>query len=73
MNLQRFADRVAVVTGGASPIGFGIAERLAVEGAHVVLGDFDSERLTTAGAKLEATVPGRFHTVLVPRQATFCR
>ncbi|MFF3572720.1 SDR family oxidoreductase [Nocardia jiangxiensis] len=64
MNLQRFADRVAVVTGGASPIGFGIAERLAAEGAHVVLGDFDSDRLAAAGEKLEATAPGRVDTVL---------
>ncbi|WP_216892865.1 SDR family NAD(P)-dependent oxidoreductase [Nocardia alni] len=64
MSLRRFTDRVAVVTGGASPIGFGIAERLAAEGAHVVLGDVDSERLAEAGEKLEATAPGRVHAVL---------
>jgi 2,3-dihydroxy-2,3-dihydro-p-cumate dehydrogenase len=64
MTGHRFAGRVAVVTGGASPIGFGIAERLAAEGAQLVLGDFDRARLETVGAKLEADYPGLVHTVL---------
>ena len=36
---RRLAGRIAVVTGGAQGIGLGIAERLAEEGAHVVLAD----------------------------------
>lgn len=60
MSAGRFADQVAVVTGGASPIGFGIAERLAAEGARVVLGDVDAERLAAARTRLDA---GRVRTV----------
>ncbi|WP_327657163.1 SDR family oxidoreductase [Streptomyces sp. NBC_00483] len=64
MSAERFAGRVAVVTGGASPIGFGIASRLAADGAAVVLGDFDRERLECLGAELAAEAPGRVHTML---------
>jgi 2,3-dihydroxy-2,3-dihydro-p-cumate dehydrogenase len=65
MIAERFTERVAVVTGGASPIGFAIAERLAAEGAHLVLGDVDAGRLATLGAELTARTPGRrVHTVL---------
>jgi NAD(P)-dependent dehydrogenase (short-subunit alcohol dehydrogenase family) len=46
----RFRDRVAVVTGAAAGIGAATAERLAQEGAHVVVADVDDER----GSKLAA-------------------
>jgi NAD(P)-dependent dehydrogenase (short-subunit alcohol dehydrogenase family) len=36
--------RVAVVTGGAQGIGFGIARRFAEEGAHVVIADSQDQR-----------------------------
>ncbi len=39
MDKQRFSGRTAVVTGGASGIGRGIAERLLAEGAQVSLWD----------------------------------
>lgn len=39
--VSRFADRVAVVTGGAGGMGSAIADRLAAEGATVVLVDRD--------------------------------
>jgi NAD(P)-dependent dehydrogenase (short-subunit alcohol dehydrogenase family) len=38
---NRLHDRVAVVTGGASGIGLAAAQRLAAEGAKVVVGDLD--------------------------------
>jgi len=49
--VERFANRVVVVTGGVSGIGAGIAARLAAEGAHVSLWDRDAATL----AKVEAT------------------
>jgi len=39
--MQDYRDKVAVVTGGASGIGLGIARALAVEGAGIVVGDID--------------------------------
>ena len=49
---SRFKGRNAVVTGGASGIGFGVAQRLAAEGAQVWLWDRDAERLKEAATKL---------------------
>ena len=34
-----FSDRVAVITGGASGIGLGLASKLAEEGMKIVLAD----------------------------------
>lgn len=49
------ADRVAVVTGGASGIGFAVAERLGQAGMRVVLADLPGEALEHACERLEAT------------------
>src|SRR5579872_6797899 len=53
---QRFAGRTAIVTGGVSGIGAGIAERLVTEGAHVSLWDHDAAALARADAPHKATV-----------------
>ena len=54
---MRFADKRAVVTGGASGIGRATALRLVQEGAEVWIGDIDVE----AGRDLAATSNGRIH------------
>jgi NAD(P)-dependent dehydrogenase (short-subunit alcohol dehydrogenase family) len=48
----RYAGKVAVVTGGASGIGEAICRRLLAEGAAVVAGDINSERLDSLAAEL---------------------
>jgi 3-oxoacyl-[acyl-carrier protein] reductase len=49
---DRFAGKRAVVTGGASGIGFGVAGRLIAEGASVALWDRDQAALDRAVADL---------------------
>ncbi|AEG50877.1 short-chain dehydrogenase/reductase SDR [Sphingobium chlorophenolicum L-1] len=46
--MKNFSNRVAVVTGGASGIGFGLAERFLAEGMKVVLGDIEAAALDKA-------------------------
>ncbi len=47
-----WTDRVAVVTGAANGIGFGIAQRFHDEGLRVVLADYDADALDAAVASL---------------------
>jgi NAD(P)-dependent dehydrogenase (short-subunit alcohol dehydrogenase family) len=53
-NGQRLKGRVAVVTGGAQGIGFGIASRLAEEGATLVIADIKEREANEAAARLAA-------------------
>ena len=52
MNQLDFSNRAAVVTGGATGIGFAIAQRLAASGARVALWDRDAAKLAQAQAEL---------------------
>jgi NAD(P)-dependent dehydrogenase (short-subunit alcohol dehydrogenase family) len=49
---ERFAGQTAVVTGGGSGIGLGVAKRLKAEGARVMLWDVSAENLAKAAAEL---------------------
>jgi len=53
--LDRFSEKVAIVTGAAGGIGAAIARRLADEGAQVVLADFDEARLEQAVREMDDT------------------
>ncbi len=52
--MKDFTGKVAVVTGAASGIGRGLAERFAAEGMKVVLADVEQEALAKAKAEMKA-------------------
>ncbi|WP_067819209.1 SDR family NAD(P)-dependent oxidoreductase [Actinomadura kijaniata] len=61
--MNRFADRVALVTGGGSGMGLATARRLLAEGAHVIITGRDAARLDAAAKDLDGgdrvlAVPG---------------
>jgi NAD(P)-dependent dehydrogenase (short-subunit alcohol dehydrogenase family) len=51
----RVAGKVAIVTGAAQGIGYGIAAMLVGEGARVIIGDIQRERGEAAAAAIRAT------------------
>lgn len=51
---ERLLGKVAIVTGAAQGIGYGIAAMLAREGARVVIGDIHAERGEAAAAAIRA-------------------
>lgn len=59
MGVMQLAGATAVVTGAASGIGEGIAQRLLEQGASVVLGDLDAARLEATASRLVADHVGR--------------
>jgi len=52
--MQNFKDKVAVITGAASGIGLGIAERCVQEGMRIVLADVEDTALHQAESDLRA-------------------
>ena len=62
--MQRFENRVAIVTGAAGGIGLATAQRLASEGARLVLADLDETRLKAAvQSALQAGAPDAWPSV----------
>jgi NAD(P)-dependent dehydrogenase (short-subunit alcohol dehydrogenase family) len=51
---QSAAEKVSIVTGGASGIGLGISQRLARDGAKVAIFDLDGDAAAEQAAKLQA-------------------
>ena len=49
---MRFTDKVAIITGAGSGIGYTIAERLAQEGAAVVINDIDATLAQSAAQRI---------------------
>ncbi|MET0269983.1 MAG: SDR family NAD(P)-dependent oxidoreductase, partial [Sphingomonas sp.] len=58
---MRFEGKSAIVTGAASGIGRAVAERLAREGARIVIGDRDAAGL----AETAATIGPAAHAMLL--------
>jgi NAD(P)-dependent dehydrogenase (short-subunit alcohol dehydrogenase family) len=56
---NRFADQVAIVTGGASGIGLAIVRRLLAEGARVVASDLNAESLEVLEKELGGNFAGQ--------------
>jgi NAD(P)-dependent dehydrogenase (short-subunit alcohol dehydrogenase family) len=46
--MENFTGKLAVITGGASGVGFAIGEALAKEGAKVILTDIEAASLETS-------------------------
>lgn len=52
--MKEFTNKVAVITGGASGIGYAMAERFAAEGMKLAIADIHQPSLDEAAAKLRA-------------------
>ena len=53
--MKDFKDKVAVITGAASGIGWGLSERCAREGMHVVMADIEEDALQDSADKVKKT------------------
>ena len=62
--MKRFENQVAIVTGGASGIGAGVATRMADEGAHVALFDVNEAALQEEVARIKEAGGRASHAVV---------
>lgn len=67
--MSAFADKVAIVTGGASGIGRALGQELAQRGARVVLADINgqsaqaaADAMTSAGGRAQVAARGRLRS-----------
>jgi len=51
--MNRLENKIAIITGSARGIGFGIAQKYATEGAHVIILDLSAEAVDEAVEKLQ--------------------
>src|SRR5262245_4180071 len=70
---RRLTGKVALVTGGSSGIGKGCAQRLAVEGASVLLADLESSSGEEAAAEIRRSGGSAFFQATDVRRETDCR
>ena len=65
---EKLAGKRAIVTGGATGIGYGIAKRFVAEGALVIITDIDAAGGTSAAERLGDNCQFLYHDVSVPSQ-----
>lgn len=67
MTLADFSEKTAVVTGGASGIGFAVAQALYTSGASLVLADINEQGLRAAEGRLKKQTPtAHQHIICMP-------
>jgi NAD(P)-dependent dehydrogenase (short-subunit alcohol dehydrogenase family) len=59
----RHAGKVAIVTGAGQGIGRGVALRLAQEGAHVVIAEYNADNARAAAEEISAFTPARAYPI----------